>query len=173
MLKYGLMGAVALTLVLVPAFAQERGGKAGPVTRADVEARVKDRFAKVDANRDGSVTPAEMRTHAQGKKAERRDKRFDMLDANNDGAVSKSEFDAPPVASEGNRKRGMRMMRAARGMWKTADANGDGQISLTEALVRPLERFDRADTNRDGVMTPEERKAARDQMRSEWRAKRG
>ena len=173
MLKYGLIGAAALGLVMVPALAQDRGGKAGPVTRADVEARVKDRFAKIDANRDGSVTPAEMRTHAQGKKAERRDKRFDALDANNDGAVSKSEFDAAPVANEGKRKRGMRMMRAARGMWKAADVNGDGQISLTEALARPLERFDRADTNRDGVMTPDERKAARDQMRSEWRAKRG
>lgn len=35
-----------------------------------------------------------------------------------------------------------------------------------EALAKASEHFDRADTNKDGVVTPEERKAAHEKMRA-------
>lgn len=44
------------------------------------------------------------------------------------------------------------------------DLNGDGNISRDEAMQRAGARFDKADTNRDGVLSKEERMAARQSM---------
>ncbi|MDQ7814009.1 MAG: EF-hand domain-containing protein, partial [Brevundimonas sp.] len=56
------------------------------LSRAEfVEARVQ-RLSAADADRDGSVTPEEMRAAAQARMAERADTRFKRLDANSDGS---------------------------------------------------------------------------------------
>ena len=167
MLKYGLIGAAALTLIIMPAIAQDRGGQKAPVTRAELETRIKDRFVKIDTNRDGSVSPAEMRAHIQTRKSERRDKRFDTLDSNNDGAISHSEFDTAEPSKGRQGKRALRMAKAGRGMWQRADTNADGNITLAEAMARPMAMFDRSDTDKDGTLTLEERKAARETRRGE------
>ena len=41
------------------------------------------------------------------------------------------------------------------------DANSDGKVSLTEFSARAVEGFNRADTNKDGVVTIAELQAAR------------
>jgi len=47
-------------------------------------------------------------------------------------------------------------------MWSSS--NGDG-IVIADAVKKALERFDAADTNKDGTISPEERKAQRDKWR--------
>lgn len=144
MIKSVVICATALATTAVPTFAQDRGRITAPATRAEVEAKVKERFAQMDANKDGAITRAE----------------FDAGHA----TLSEGRWSGKRLA--------MTAMRAG-GMFAARDADSDGRVSLAEALARPLARFDRADANKDGTLTPEERKAARQQKRDEWRAKRG
>ena len=114
---------------------------------------------------------------------------FDRLDANRDGMISRDEFgkaremrierkvvinnasDAPGAAMEGEH-RDMRKMhrmggggRMGGGMMKMADVDKDGRVSLQEATTSALQRFDRVDANRDGRITPDERRFNRDQRK--------
>ena len=118
-------------------------------------------------------------------------KAFDRLDANRDGMISRDEFGkareirierkivrnaAPgaPGAAMAGEHRGMRKMhrmgggRMGGGMMKMADVDKDGRISLQEATTKALQHFDRVDANRDGRITPEERRQNRD-MRKQMR----
>lgn len=54
-------------------------------------------------------------------------------------------------------------MAKAPGVWMAhrGDTNGDGVITRDEALADAAKRFDAADTNHDGKVTPEEMRAAR------------
>lgn len=207
-----LLGATALALA-VPAMAQMQA-PAAPVapmaprmettqTRDQAVAKVREHFARMDANRDGFVAGDEMRSmrgHRGGMgggMGERRGRggnrlamanpgaAFDRLDANRDGMLSREEFGrareireerrvvrnqapgAPGVAGE---HRGMRKMHRmggkGGGMMRMADLDRDGRVSLQEATTSALQRFDRIDTNRDGRITPEERKQQREQRKA-------
>jgi hypothetical protein len=192
MKKY-LIGASIAALLAVPALAfqqGEHGGPKGPETRAQVEAKVKERFAKVDANHDGVITQAEFDAHREAMKAEWQKKRgelrtelFAKLDTDKNGQLSPAEFSAPrPDLPEGDRGShhgrgrhdGMGMKAGMGGDWfARLDANKDGKVTLAEAEAKALQMFDKADANHDGTVTPEERKAAWQSMRAEWMKKRG
>ena len=218
-----LLGAVAL-VVAVPVMAQMQPPVAPPTitpradvtqTRDQVVAKVRDHFARMDANRDGFVAGDEMqamRGQHQGMKRQMGERRgrggdrmamanpgaaFDRLDANRDGAISRDEFakshemrkgrriamhgqpGAPgaPGAMQHDGQRGMMKMHrmggmgrmGGGGMMKMADIDRDGRVSLQEATTKALERFDRVDANRDGRITPDERRHNRDQ-RQQMRA---
>lgn len=118
----------ALAAAAVPAIAQAvQPAPAAPrahqtLTRADVQAKVTEHFARIDANRDGFVTKAEAeagKAAMHGKMRERfaerlerhgqgaagapladRGAAFDRLDTNRDGAISRQEWDAGRVARE-------------------------------------------------------------------------
>src|SRR5690242_11378910 len=110
-MKKLLIGCAALALA-VPALAQVAPAPATQAqhaskiqTRAEVQAKVAQHFAKVDANRDGVITKAEADAAAQAyrgkrddRRAERRDDRrehaFERLDTNRDGAITRQEWDA-------------------------------------------------------------------------------
>lgn len=192
MKKFAMISAGVAALIAIPvaAFAVQDAGRPGhgPKTRAEVQAKVSERFTKVDVNRDGFITQAEMDASREARKAERTAKRgerqaerFAKLDADKNGQLSQSEFSAP--RERGEKGEGRRMHRGHRGghmgmmggkgMMERADANKDGKLSLAEASAWPLQMFDKADANKDGTVTPEEHKAARDAMRAEWKAKRG
>jgi Ca2+-binding EF-hand superfamily protein len=164
--------------VSVPVLAQIPEGRKAPqpMTKAEVEARVKERFARMDTNRDGAVTREEIDAGRAARRAEMQDRRFGMMDANKDGSVSRGEFDAAASARSDRRAEngGKRGKRGGRGgpeaMLARADTNADGRLTLAEMLSRPMARFETSDANRDGTLTPEERKAARDKMRAERRA---
>jgi Ca2+-binding EF-hand superfamily protein len=179
-----LSGAALAALFATPALAQagQNGVRAGqPVTRAIVETRVRERFARVDINRDGFVTQEEAqafrataRTHRQGNRAERRQNRggnreamFTRLDVNRDGMISREEFNQPRA---GGMQRGeRRAMRAERGgaggfgarAFTRLDTDGDRRISLAEATQGRLRMFEQTDINRDGQISPDERRARR------------
>ncbi len=123
MMKRILLGAAALA-VAIPAMAQVQGQAAiAPMApRADIThsrdqgvAKVRDHFARMDANRDGFVAGDEMqamRGQHQGMKRQMGEQRgrggdrmadrgrvggdptaaFDRLDANRDGMISRDEF---------------------------------------------------------------------------------
>jgi len=155
--------ALALAAIAVPVLAQDtpmRGAQT-PVARADVEAKLRARLAAVDANRDGKLTREEMRTARQAKMAERRGMAFDRLDADDNGAVSRDEFTAMQ-SGEGQRAGKMKRIKMARGMGgMRALADTDGSIAIDAAVKAAMSRFDAADANRDGTLTPKERQTAR------------
>jgi Ca2+-binding EF-hand superfamily protein len=88
-----------------------------PMTRAEVEKTVAERFAALDANHDGVVTRAEidaardarhakMETARETAMKEHRMKMFDRLDTNHDGTISREEFAAAaPPPPPGGRDR--------------------------------------------------------------------
>ena len=113
---------------------------------------------------------------------------FDRLDANRDGSISRDEFGkghemrkqrriamhgqhgAPGAGMEGGHRKMMKMHRMGgmmRGhMLKMADLDKDGRVSLQEATTSAIQRFDRIDANRDGRITPDERRQNREQRKA-------
>jgi Ca2+-binding EF-hand superfamily protein len=141
----------------IPAVAQVPVGAATPQppaakavkSRADVQAAIARRFARMDTNRDGFVSQDEVqalqakRAERGQKRAEKRANRFDparmfaRLDANQDGNITRAEAEAARAARV-----------AARGKPANAQAVAFGGL------------FERADTNRDGVLSRAEFNAA-------------
>lgn len=166
-------------------------------SRAEVQAKVTEHFAKMDANRDGSITReeadaamqafhAKFAERAKERRDDRRDNAFERLDTNRDGAVSRSEWDADAAGREqrmasrdrngdgrpdarGFRHGGMRGMGFGGHMFEMADSNKDGRVTLQEAQAAALQHFDMADSNRDGQVTPEERRQLHERMRAQHR----
>lgn len=172
--------AVAGTAMAAPADGARQAKE--PLTRTAVEARAAAAFARLDVNGDGKID-------AQDREA-RHAQRFARLDTNNDGVLSLEEFTAGPRQMRGQareavgeRPRGERRMGMGRkgrgsmgfmgfGMSGRAFAQG-GAVTQAEFTNAALARFDKMDTNGDGVISSEERKAFRDQMRETRQQKRG
>jgi Ca2+-binding EF-hand superfamily protein len=160
-------------------------------TRAEVQAKVAEHFARLDTNRDGSVTKVEadaartaLRAKFVERRADRREQAFDRLDGNRDGAISRAEWDAHAAqrqqrfAAHDGDGDGRRDGRGSHGggmhslgghMFELADANKDGRVTLQEAQAAALRHFDMADANRDGQITPDERRQVRERMRTQHR----
>ena len=180
-------------LIAVPVLAAPGGGDRNATqTRAEAQTKAAEMFAKLDANKDGKLDAADR----AAKRAERQAKMFAKLDADGNGSISKAEWDqhgADRAAKRGEKRaaagearqgkrHGMRGHHGKRGgrhgmmMMGKADTDGDKAISQAEFQTAALARFDMADANKDGQVTPEERKAQREAWKakaSEWRAKRG
>jgi Ca2+-binding EF-hand superfamily protein len=162
-------------------------------TRDEVVAKVREHFAKLDSNKDGSLTKEEavagrmaFKERFRDKLAERRDPAaaFDRLDTNKDGAISREEFTqhreqrierrVEPGSAAPEAHRGMRMHRMGGmmggHMFEMADANKDGRVTLQEATDSAVKHFDMADANRDGRITPDERRQMHRQMMEKRRA---
>ena len=165
-MKRVLIGASTVALLATSAWAigdKDHKDMRGPETRAQVEAKVKEHFAAVDANKDGAITREEADAFKAKRRAEWRDKKFADLDADKNGQISREEFNADQRGEHGHRMggphHGGKGMMGGR-MFEKADANSDGKVTLAEATGKALEMFDRADANKDGTVTPEERRAA-------------
>lgn len=176
-------------LVAAPVLAAPGGADRNATqTRAEAETRAAGMFARMDANKDGKLDA----TDRAAKRTEMQAKMFERLDANKDGNISKAEWDqhgadrAARRAERGEKRadageagdgkrHAMRGHHGKRGghrgmmVMGKADTDGDKAISQAEFLTAALARFDAADANKDGQVTPEERKAQRDA----WRARRG
>jgi Ca2+-binding EF-hand superfamily protein len=169
-----------------------------PETRAEAEARIAEHFAAFDADKDGAVTTAEidaqrarMRETMAARMGEMQARMFDKLDADRNGTISKAEwdahhagmkakFEARETADKDGKHHEKRMMMHRGGhhdmgarLMTRADSNNDGRITLAEVKAAALARFDSADANKDGTLTPEERRAHHQEMRQERRDKRG
>ena len=168
-------------------------------TRDEMVAKVRDHFARLDADKNGFLTKAEaeagrgaMKHRIAERMGERRDPgvAFDRLDSNKDGAISRDEFaksrelrmerrmvmkDGAPRAPGAKAGKGMRMhrmggMMMGGQMFDMADTNKDGRVTLQEATDAAARHFDMADANRDGQVTPDERRQMHRQMMEKHRA---
>lgn len=133
-------------------------------------------FDRLDANHDGVVTEAEfnaaMARRSQQPSAPHQAPTWARLaarfDTNHDGQISRAEFDAvrarheQKMAQDGK----PRLHRAGfiTHMFAMADLNRDGRVSRQEATQAAQRWFDAADTNHDGVLTPDEMRAAHQRM---------
>lgn len=189
MMKFLIGGAAAAAvLAIAPAMAQT--APPAPVvahpphmkaeTRADVQARAAKMFARLDTNRDGFVTKAEVdamqaeRTQKIEQRAQRFDptKIFDRLDLNHDGQVTQAEAEAARNARMQAKAGQPTQAHAAAfgGLFKRADANKDGVITRAEfdaaanQMHARMEQaglhrgfagrmFDAADANKDGRLS--------------------
>ncbi len=85
---------------------------------------------------------------------------FQKMDVNHDGIVTRAEFDAyraKQAAAGGDDN----LFTHVGGHWfDHADPNGTGRVTLEQAEQHPLQLFDMADMNHDGVLSPAEARTA-------------
>lgn len=157
-----------------------------PVTRAEAQAKATEMFGRMDYNKDGVLNAADR----EARRAEMSAKRFAALDSDSNGAVTKAEWDASAAKRDEKRaerkdgdgpgkfKRGGRRGGGhgghggfgGRGGHGFADANKDGIVTKDEFVAGALGRFDAKDTDKNGTVTAEERKAAKAARRGSGRS---
>jgi Ca2+-binding EF-hand superfamily protein len=163
----------ATSLVAALAVAQPQDGPAAerparePMTRTAVEQRAAAMFARLDTDGDARITPADRAARS----GERQDGHFSRLDADGNGAISREEFAAgadqrAERRSEHRPRREHARMGGQRGprggaqrILAGADSDSDGAVTQAEFASAMLARFDAADTDRNGTIEADERRA--------------
>ena len=115
----------------------------GQLELSELPAQMQARVASADTNRDGVLSPDELRTAWQAHRAEIRT----QMDTDHDGTISDGERQA------------FRETRAS-ARFARLDANGDGVVTAAEVGAERWARIGRADTNGDGAVTRDELRAA-------------
>lgn len=87
-------------------------------------------------------------------------KQFTVMDLNRDGGIGPDEFEAYREKQAAMPDQGRGLTRIGRSWFERSDADGDGRVTPSEAQGRPLELFDMADANRDGVASVAEQSVA-------------
>lgn len=135
-----LAGTAALAAIALAPPLGAQGKTTGPVTRAQVEAQVKEVFDRADTDKDNFMSRAEF-----GKRM---------------GAVLNRTPPGTPGAP--TREEAQKMLNAATAAFNAVDVDHDGRLSRKEAGARALAAFDGMDTNHDGIVTLAEKRAAND-----------
>ena len=159
MLKSYIFAAAAFAVPAAPAVAQQQGAAPQSIKKSDVIARTDAAFASDDTNKDGFLSASEIQA-AQGRDldnvraqlAARVKAAFNQLDTNKDGQLSLQEFSASVPA--------IKVSDTPQQALQKLDTNKDGKISAAEFRAPKIVAFDRADANKDGVLTMEEARRA-------------
>jgi len=130
------------------------------ISQAEFVGQRVERLTAADVNRDGSVSPDEMRSVAQARMAQRTDARFQRVDADRDGTISRAEFEA------------LRPARPARMADRGQRAAARGPVSIAEVKARTDRAFARLDADSDGFVTLSERQSGMRAMREQRRERR-
>lgn len=178
-MKKTLTAALTLSLLVGGGIAAARTpGQHAPrpdISRTQFLEQADQRFARMDANRDGTLSAADRAARGAARIAAR----FQRLDADHNGAVTLAEMKAAQekrggIRGEDGHRRGERHGRHGRGgggrdfgAKGAADANKDGAISQAEFRATALARFDKAAADRNGVLTAAERQAAHAAMKGQ------
>ncbi len=83
---------------------------------------------------------------------------FAAMDVDRNGIVTPAEFDRYRKQQTGNAMGPL--TRIGPRWFARTDADANGQVTRAEAMIRPLKFFDLADTNRDGIVSLDERRIA-------------
>jgi Ca2+-binding EF-hand superfamily protein len=127
---------------------QPKAAERPPATQAGPQ-RLRESIQRLDANGDGVIDPAEVPDAAKPA--------FERLlrrgDTNQDGRL-----DAEEIRALAGRARGAAggVAAAFADRLKAMDKDGDGKVTREEFTGRAA-LFDRLDTNKDGVLSPEDR----------------
>ena len=127
------------------------GGEGGDHVMRYEHRDPKEAFDRLDSNKDGSISRDEFTKGQQ----ERFEKRIEIHEQHKEALK-----DAKPGEKQALRMHHMGGMGGSR-MIVMADSDHDGKITLPEAEAMALQHFDQMDTNHDGQVTPEERRAGR------------
>jgi Ca2+-binding EF-hand superfamily protein len=150
----------SLGMMAPPAVAQDASKGSGQ--GADV-------FERMDQNGDGKISKDEARANAMS--------RFGEIDANGDGKVTDADINARVDAMKEENpdvpdRRFKRQKQVLKAQFKRLDENGDGELSSDEYAKSALSRHDNLDQNGDGVVTKQEIKKVRQQMRKQIKQQR-
>jgi hypothetical protein len=183
------LSAVALILAGTARAADGPMAPPQPETRAEAQARAGALFDKMDLNHDGKLDQAD--------RAVRINQMFDRIDTNHDGMISRDEFAAmhehehgmgpghPGPGGPGGAPGGWHHGGEHMGHWgydhreldglvmmilHRADPGHTGTVTRDAFVSAALSLFDQADTNHDGILTPEEHRAAAEAVRQHMRA---
>lgn len=126
-----------------------------PVPRSDFIATMDGEFRKEDADKDGVLTRKEIEDYRQAMSFividNQRRALFNGLDVDHNGVLTPQEFarlnlPAPKISADPDLQQ--------------ADLDHDGKITLIEWRTAKLRSFDAMDTDKDGVVSVEEMRAA-------------
>lgn len=124
-------------------------------TRAALTKNINESFKAADTNGDGtlsvqevSATEAKVLKQRVAMARQRMEQEFAKLDTNKDGQLSPAEFNA--MAGP------IRTVETPQQLLQKLDTNHDGKVSMEEYRAPEIAKFNRADANHDGVVTPAE-----------------
>nr|WP_316651985.1 EF-hand domain-containing protein [uncultured Gellertiella sp.] len=132
----------------------------GKVTAEEAKAGADTLFAKIDTDKDGSITPKEMRTWHESRMQAMKDAMkpkagADKAQSNDDGAMD--DMDGPdggkPDGDHMGKHHGRGPHMMGRGMMRMLDTDENGQINRAEAEAGAANLMKQMDTNGDGVVS--------------------
>lgn len=105
----------------------------GKISREEIMPRTARRFLKVDANADGTVSSAEIDGWLTQLQERRKGRILDRMDTDRNGDVTRQELN-----------------QFIEALFKEADSDQDGGVSLDEARAFRMSRMDKLMRNVDG-----------------------
>jgi Ca2+-binding EF-hand superfamily protein len=149
-------------------FAEETSPTDNEARKLQMRERADAHFSESDRNRDGKLSFAEWQEARNKTLAEQ----FRKLDGNNDGALTQDEM--RQAREQRHQMRGGRRGEAGamREKLRALDVDQDQALSRAEigdSMPKLSENFDTIDSNRDGKLTREEMRAARESREGETR----
>lgn len=163
MRRFAVMTAIGLAMVPGVASSQAAAQRTAapaatgpvPVPRGTFISTMDTEFRKMDADKNGILTKKEVEDFDRAMLGiaidNRRRALFAALDADHNGVLTPQEFARLQLPAP--------QINIAP-LFAQNDLNKDGQITLVEYRTAKLANFDRMDTDKDGVVSPAEMKAA-------------